>query len=87
MQKTKHTIIRQKQRGITDKDINIVLKYGKSARQKGGSEIICFSRKQQENIKIDHKNNKNLENLYLIVDGDLIVTVAYKYRKLRRLLH
>jgi hypothetical protein len=92
MHKSNHVIKRQQQRGISNQDIDLVLKSGKRIRQKdrkkGSALLICFSKKFKEQIRLKYSHSKNLENLYLIVKGgDIIITAGYRYKKIKGLVH
>ncbi len=89
--KTKHAILRQQQRGITDQYVDLVLKYGEKKRQKdkkkGSAWIICFSKRMKKKIEKENNKLKNLEKVYLVVEGGCIKTVGYRFKKIKGLVH
>jgi len=82
---TRHAEIRAQQRGIPLKAIEILFEKGKRIRQKGGSTVVCFSRKQQTEISTRYKSIKHLSKTYLVVEGDRVLTAAYRHKKLKGL--
>ena len=85
MNKTRHAKIRQQQRGIKNETIDLLFKYGKFRRQKGGTGILTFPRKVKPSIEKQHLsefqkrfeeevNNwlgKDIIDDTLITDGEL----------------
>ena len=89
MKLSKHARIRQQQRGIKDETIDLLFKYGKFKRQKGGTGVLVFPRKVKSSIEKKHLKIKNLKNAYAVItakgkritkkDADLI-TVGHRYK-------
>ena len=90
MNKRRHTEIRQQQRGIKDKTINLLFKEGKQIRQKGGTAIVVFPKNKKPEIEKKHLKIKNLSNAYIIITvkgkrvtkkNSDVITVGHRYKK------
>ncbi len=82
MYKTKHTKIRQQQRGIKDETIELLLQYGKMKYQNDGTRVLFFTRKVKSTIEKKHIRIKNLKNAFAILDAkeDRIITIGHRYK-------
>jgi len=85
MNKTNHAKIRQQQRGVTDKAIDLLWRYGKLRYQKGGTGIVYFPKNCKNKLEKNNINIKNLKHSYMVIDTieSTIVTVGYAYKKIR----
>ena len=90
MKLTKHAKIRKQQRGIKDETIDLLFKYGKFKRQKGGTGVLVFPRKVKSSIEKKHLKIKNLKNAYAVItakgkrvtiENSDVITVGYRYKK------
>ena len=90
MKLSKHARIRQQQRGIKDETIDLLFKYGKFKRQKGGTGILVFPRKAKSSIEKKHLKIKNIKNAYIIITvkgtrvtkkNSDVITVGHRYKK------
>ena len=90
MNKTRHAKIRQQQRGIKNETIDLLFKYGKFRRQKGGTGILTFPRKVKPSIEKQHLKIKNLKNAYAVItakgkrvtiENSDVITVGHRYKK------
>ena len=85
---TKHAEVRCQQRGITDKEIEIVYRFGKCRRTKDG---FAYSMNQRGRARASKALGKaylssvGKLNIYLVVDQDRkdIITVAHRLRRHR----
>mgnify|MGYP000025756511 FL=1 len=80
MHKSEHVKERQQQRCIDNDAINLVLRYGKVLRRVGGCETLGFPRKLKPFIEKENLKNKNVANVFAVVNrkADMIITVGYR---------
>ena len=84
MYKTKHSKIRQQQRGITDETVDLLFQYGKKTYKNDGTAILCFPRKVKPKIEQEHKSIKNLINAYAVIQikQNRVLTIGHRYKKI-----
>ncbi len=94
MKLSKHTEIRQQQRGIKDKTINLLFKEGKQIRQKGGTAIVVFPKSKKPEIEKKHLKIKNIKNAYMVIEVDEkkltdspIITIGHDYKNVHKKSH
>tara|TARA_B100000959_G_C14524929_1_gene437003 strand:- start:175 stop:495 length:321 start_codon:yes stop_codon:yes gene_type:complete len=94
MKLSKHTEIRQQQRGIKDKTINLLFKEGKQIRQKGGTAILVFPKSKKPEIEKKHLKIKNIKNAYIVIEVDEknltdspIITTGHDYKNIHKKSH
>ena len=94
MKLSKHTEIRQQQRGIKDKTINLLFKEGKQIRQKGGTAIVVFPKTKKPEIEKKHLKIKNIKNAYMVIEVDEkkltdspIITIGHDYKNVHKKSH
>ena len=81
--KTKHAEIRQQHRGIKNKTVELLLRYGKKKYQHDGTALLLFPRKIKSQIEKKHLKIKNLKNAYavILIKHNRIMTVGHRYKR------
>jgi hypothetical protein len=80
MHKTDHAKERQQQRCINNDTIDLLLRHGKVLCRVGGCETLGFPRKLKPFIEKENLKNKNVVNVFAVVNrkDDMIITVGYR---------
>lgn len=88
MNTSKHAQTRIQQRAIPPLIITWLEEYGAHKRGAGGAEIVYFDKKSRRALERDAGKRvvellADLLNAYLVLVEETVVTVGYRYRRIR----
>lgn len=82
-----HSNLRMQQRGITQRDIDVLLQFGHSEFHRG-REIVSFDRRSWLTLlnskQIVLSECERLRKQYVILDGGTVITVAHKTKHFKK---
>ena len=85
-----HSVLRMQQRGISQRDIYVLLQFGHSEFHQG-REIVSFDRRSWlallNSKLIALSECEHLRNQYVVLNGGEIVTVAHKTKHFKKDRH
>tara|TARA_B110001450_G_C17465595_1_gene418064 strand:+ start:201 stop:461 length:261 start_codon:yes stop_codon:yes gene_type:complete len=79
--KSKHALVRQQQRHITDTALELLFNYGVKKRQRGGYAIFYLSKKGKK-IAIKKDIKPNICGIVSLTDN-VLITVQYRYKRIK----
>tara|TARA_B110000003_G_scaffold241241_1_gene248378 strand:- start:334 stop:594 length:261 start_codon:yes stop_codon:yes gene_type:complete len=79
--KSKHALVRQQQRHITDTALELLFNYGVKKRQRGGNAIFYLSKKGKK-IAIKKDIKPNICGIVSLTDN-VLITVQYRYKRIK----
>ena len=79
--KSKHALVRQQQRHITDTALELLFNYGVKKRQRGGCAIFYLSKKGKK-IAIKKDIKPNICGIVSLTDN-VLITVQYRYKRIK----
>lgn len=79
---TKHSKVRQQQRGISPLMLQAILLYGEEVHQHDGATRLIMTKKGYKrlmsDLKLMHDKSTKLKDLFLVEQDNTILTVGYK---------
>lgn len=89
MDMTKHAEVRQQQRSVPPLILNWLDQYGTREHDGKGAEIVYFDRKSRRTLEREAGKRVvdllgGLLNAYVVLTGETVITVGYRYKRIRR---